>query len=625
VIESVTELAAGPLYKGLDPFRDNDVDIADFAGREADVEALFARLLANRTVVLYGRSGLGKTSLLLAGLFPRLRNQGYFPLYVRLLASPLGDLTATLAEALRRTSPPSAADDLDAEPLATQGVGRLVDALATSLATGNRARRPLVVVFDQFEEFFTNFGKYPRERRAFIHEVAALARDETTDVRFLFSLREDLLSAVDELQRHLTDLFAGAYRLLPLSALGAREALTRPLKNREIPYDDRLINALLDALAKQEFESAHLQLAACEVALRARQATEGGSRLTLEIDDVEKIRRKGADGLFRRYLSNAIQQVPPELEMDARTVLDVLITESETKLARREEELSGVGLEPAELRRVLAALETSQLVRSTPVQGHTYYELRHDSLIREIRSWQRENPSFADFLDARTAIRSYGRDLEFQRRPARLLSADMLRQAVSPNWRRLPLDAVEAEFVLWSAMRNGVDDRAAWAQRWEERSGRPVSTVLAEMLRHEHADIRSGGAEGVPLLASDDRELVRACLALMVDAQQPERVREAAVGGAAMALTGQPDEQIIEAFLDVALAPASSDKLCRLAGREFARRAEALHVRVLRKRLGRFRNPDAIRFILAQLYDTRGPRPRQRSWPLFRRLARTKR
>ena len=68
------ELTAAP-YKFLDYFDERDAP--SFAGRDQDIAEMVSRVTANRTLVLFARSGLGKTSLLKAGVFPRLRERGF--------------------------------------------------------------------------------------------------------------------------------------------------------------------------------------------------------------------------------------------------------------------------------------------------------------------------------------------------------------------------------------------------------------------------------------------------------------------------------------------------------------------------------------------------------------------
>src|SRR6478672_8024895 len=79
-------------FKFLDYYDENDIDI--FAGRSEEVREILASFSIGTTFVLYGRSGLGKTSLIHAGLFPRMREDGYVPIYARILDDPTIDIAA---------------------------------------------------------------------------------------------------------------------------------------------------------------------------------------------------------------------------------------------------------------------------------------------------------------------------------------------------------------------------------------------------------------------------------------------------------------------------------------------------------------------------------------------------
>src|SRR5215469_5046160 len=70
-------------YPGARPFCDNQSSQETFFGREREAIALTDQILANRLVIVYAKSGMGKTSLLNAGVAPRLRDAGYLPLFVR--------------------------------------------------------------------------------------------------------------------------------------------------------------------------------------------------------------------------------------------------------------------------------------------------------------------------------------------------------------------------------------------------------------------------------------------------------------------------------------------------------------------------------------------------------------
>ena len=83
-------------YPGARPFGDTPNDQRLFFGRSQEIDTLFHRICAARLLVLFGKSGLGKTSLLQAGVFPRLRERAMLPLPMRLnqKGSPLETITA---------------------------------------------------------------------------------------------------------------------------------------------------------------------------------------------------------------------------------------------------------------------------------------------------------------------------------------------------------------------------------------------------------------------------------------------------------------------------------------------------------------------------------------------------
>ena len=60
-------------YKGLRPFDDADSDVPFFFGRDRDRELIIANLVASRLTVLYGETGVGKSSVLRAGVAHHLR------------------------------------------------------------------------------------------------------------------------------------------------------------------------------------------------------------------------------------------------------------------------------------------------------------------------------------------------------------------------------------------------------------------------------------------------------------------------------------------------------------------------------------------------------------------------
>ncbi|HMH49984.1 MAG TPA: hypothetical protein VK548_07105, partial [Candidatus Acidoferrum sp.] len=144
-----------------------------FSGRAAEAEELQRRIADEPMTVLFGKSGLGKTSLLKAGVFPRLREKGILPVLLRLQlranTEPLIEqVRLALFEALR-------AQEIDHPPLRDgETLWEYLHRNGLEFWTRqNRLVRP-VFVFDQFEELFTLGRLIPAEVAAFREDLADL-------------------------------------------------------------------------------------------------------------------------------------------------------------------------------------------------------------------------------------------------------------------------------------------------------------------------------------------------------------------------------------------------------------------------------------------------------------------
>jgi len=92
---SSLELHAGRPYKFLDYYTERDAGL--FFGREHEVEAICSQILARRSFILHGRSGVGKSSILRAGLMPKLKAQGHFVFVIRSFTDPVHQMVNALS------------------------------------------------------------------------------------------------------------------------------------------------------------------------------------------------------------------------------------------------------------------------------------------------------------------------------------------------------------------------------------------------------------------------------------------------------------------------------------------------------------------------------------------------
>jgi hypothetical protein len=231
------------------PFEERDAGF--FFGRDAEKADLFERVRRETLTVLFGRSGLGKTSLLRAGVFAPLREAGLLPIPVRLDFSERGG--ALGAQVLIEVIDAQAVEA--PAPGAEQSLWEYFH--ATHLwGAGNRLLTPVLVI-DQFEELFT-LGQGDGRIGPFITELADLvenyipasvrARIESSDeplafgyeqqnYRVVVSLREDHLPDLEALRSPIPSLGRNRVRLAHLDGRNALEAIVKPapdLVSREV-------------------------------------------------------------------------------------------------------------------------------------------------------------------------------------------------------------------------------------------------------------------------------------------------------------------------------------------------------------------------------------------------------
>jgi serine/threonine protein kinase len=221
---SPARLPKGAAFRGLLSFQEADRD--RFYGRELDTIALSEKIANEefRFGVLYGDSGCGKTSLLKAGLMPKLWESGYVPVYCRAHGDPQ---TALLQECRQKSGIECARGEAPQDYL-----HRAADELGATL----------VIICDQFEEFFVNL-RSRREREPFIAFVAACHDDAHLPVKFLFSMRGDFLHLISsEFAGRIVEplMSPRLYHLRNFDRGQAEEIIEKSVHRANLPFEPGL-------------------------------------------------------------------------------------------------------------------------------------------------------------------------------------------------------------------------------------------------------------------------------------------------------------------------------------------------------------------------------------------------
>lgn len=220
----------------------NDGTDYEFCGRDEETLEMVRLIDNNLFVTLYGSSGIGKTSLLRAGVIPILRRKDYFPLYVRLSQEPK---EISYAEAIiKKMTNSGLVIEKSANVKHPDSNDRLFlwEYFATTRFLSEGREVYPVIILDQFEEVFREGDKAKAE--VLLKQIYLLLNDELempaeagwssdTNYRFVASIREDFLFILeDSIDENSLDLYKNnRYRLRPMKPEQARHVVLMPGKD----------------------------------------------------------------------------------------------------------------------------------------------------------------------------------------------------------------------------------------------------------------------------------------------------------------------------------------------------------------------------------------------------------
>lgn len=206
-----------------------------FCGRSKAINEIFYKIENNTITTLYGKSGIGKTSILQAGLFPKLKANGYFPIIIRLSTEDDEKSYAqTIVEHLYKSIGGQEDKELN-ESYSDSSSNTFLRNLLSEI--GCSAEVYPIIVLDQFEELFYEDKS---KLHTLLKQIYALVDDSysadenTSDAyancRIVLSLREDdlfhLEDCIDTLRLH--EIKFNRHRLVELGDEDATEVILEP-------------------------------------------------------------------------------------------------------------------------------------------------------------------------------------------------------------------------------------------------------------------------------------------------------------------------------------------------------------------------------------------------------------
>lgn len=380
-------LPTGNPYPGLRAFEQADSDI--FFGREREIRDLRSLWLANRLTVIFGRSGVGKSSLLNAGVLRSLRDQADRLPVGRVSPAPFSDLSDAnpfTFGLLSSWHPGAGAEEMRRITLRDFFADRprQLDEFDDPV--------PVLIAIDQFEELFLAPRHLWRHRDHFIDDLSAALKDRP-ELRLLVLIREDVLGALLPFERRLSPPPRRRLAVHALTFDAALQAVKEPLRSKGRSYAPGVAEELIDNLrttrsadesvgapvVREEFvEPVQLQIV-CSALWAAlpddvHTITEGHLRSYGDVDDT-----------MTAFYDRTIADVAREYGVRAEDLLTWVEKNFVTELGTRGTVPEGAGQTAGMRNEVARALTRRHLLRAEHRLGARWYELQHDRLIGPVR------------------------------------------------------------------------------------------------------------------------------------------------------------------------------------------------------------------------------------------------
>jgi len=450
--DSISLEPEGP-YRMLESMEVRDGPV--FHGRDKELAEIEKALETRRIVVVFGEAGMGKSSLVNAGLARRLTDEGALAVSMRVGADPVREAII----AIQRS---------------THSVGEEAETVAEDATLRQAARRAheeaqqqVVLIVDQAEELITRVGR--RTALAFAAQVRDFLEDQDTGARLALAVCDWALPLIYELKSVLPELYDSVHRVGLIGRSDARQAIVKPAARFERRWEEDLMERVLDHLGPDWIHPAELQ-----IVCHRCYATLGRARV-VTVRAYEALGR--AERILGNFLSDTFHLIGWRDREPARQVLRALVRSGDTKgqltLAQVMARCPKLDRDRAE--RLLWALSDARLVRRAGREGERTYELVSNWIVPQLA----EGMSAEDLL-VREIEDAIARQLTDHRLFAEPLDRATQRQADGQRT-KLRLTKEEAAFVVTSAALSG-HELDAWFETAAQLEDAEVP-LLATLLR----------------------------------------------------------------------------------------------------------------------------------------------
>lgn len=368
-------------YVGLRPYTAEDRRV--FYGRDRCATFLINKIYSSPLTLFYGRSGMGKSSLLHAKAIPLMEDNATIVLLFDQwsISQPVEALREDLADC---ATAHGAIDAASGGPTIPELV-RLLSYVS---------QKTVVLILDQFEELLVWHG----DRLETVTEVIASMLSSNLDMHLVISMREEYLAALEPLRGFIPTLFHSTYRIEPLNTDGLYAAISQPLQYFNATCDQALFWQLIEDLKSTQnrddeslihnTENNSVELPILQlICFQLWEEVKHDNERHLDLALYQRL--GGHTQILKRYVSSVVPKGPRNKRVTA-DLLRVLAPASGLKMSFSADDLahlSDLGLKKDRIIKELKRLESSKIIKAKKFHSEERFELLHDAFINILLPW----------------------------------------------------------------------------------------------------------------------------------------------------------------------------------------------------------------------------------------------
>lgn len=339
-----------------------------FFGRDREIADIYERVVFGKLLVLVGESGVGKTSLLNAGLKQELIENGHYVFEIRASETFQEDFFKNIKKQFHQFK--------------SKDIFHLLEDISS-------AGFDLAVFIDQFEELFTLYA-HNGTKSKMLEFFENILSNEKISTKIVLSLREDFLAELWEVSEKIPALYdrKNTYRLKRLARENARQTIVNTIKYVNYTIEEDLVEQLLDDFTQKDegIYPPYIQIVCHEIFKQHKETYKKSDETPINLAIYKKFCSEELSGV-EKIIAEYFEEILDGFSFEERTViheiLAPMITYFYTKQRITYEQISEINSNRIDIDKTLDRLINHRIINKIETEKNEY-ELIHDFLAKKI-------------------------------------------------------------------------------------------------------------------------------------------------------------------------------------------------------------------------------------------------